>query len=973
MESELWRKATDLFDAALERPAEERRAFLESACLDDSALLSEASRLLAEFEKAGDFLEGSVFHPRQALSVGQRISNRYRIEALLGRGGMGEVYRAYDELVDERVALKTLRADLGGNAEFLRRFRREVQLARKVTHSSVCRIFDVGVHEEAGARPLHFFTMQLLEGETLAARLHRMGPLPIDAALAIAEQVAGGVDAAHAAAITHGDLKCANVMLSGDRAVVTDFGLARFSTATGGTLPAHSSIAAGIPFAGTLASMSPEQLEGRSATSASDVYAFGVLLFEAVIGKPPFNDQHLLRSAMQRVTSEAPDIRSMAPALDEAWARVIARCLRRDPAKRYASAGDAVRALRTRPRLQIPDWNRRSWLAAAGALTGVALIPVTLRFYLQEPVLAEGAEIVLGTISNLTSEESFDAATELFRNQLAQSARVSLVEPGRILAVLRQMGGASDERIAPVALREAAWRVNAALTVFGTIASIGPDYVLNVQIESRGSQPDRPRTRLLRSFSASDPRALMSAVRDATRWVRQIAGETESAMASADVLPEDATTQSWRALAHYARGQQLFLAQQFNPAIDKFSEALAEDPKFTLAALRRSDLLVSQNRQVEGFQSYRAALRLLNERPVTRPEELYGRGMFALDSGDLETADRHFRTWAMEHPYDWRAPFYRMIPLCMSGHAEEALGLLERLRQNLPEYGDLYVQIVRALIMTGRTDAARALLPTVRKLNRPERADLHEAAILFREADCAGCLDVLRAVQKSSYRRGAADAMMHEGLLLIDAGYPDVAAASADRFLRAGSWADARPHQIALQVIQAWAEMLSGRRDAAIENARNAIASEAAPLIIALAGTVFARLGATSLAQQALGATAGFDDIPIYRIARHRINGELARHAGNDELALNELRSASALEPAIAHRQYLIEALPAGSEERLGMSGNALRFPWQTLRPPPMHQIGAVGIAVADLHSAGVREPFAVEFHEAASGLHSRL
>jgi hypothetical protein len=167
--------------------------------------------------------------------------------------------------------------------------------------------------------------------------------------------------------------------------------------------------------------------------------------------------------------------------------------------------------------------------------------------------------------------------------------------------------------------------------------------------------------------------------------------------------------------------------------------------------------------------------------------------------------------------------------------------------------------------------------------------------------------------------------------------------------------------------------MLSGRRAAAIENAQRAVAGEAAPIIIALAGTLFARSGATALARQAMRATEGFEDIPVFRMARHRITGELARQAGNTELALTELRSAAALEPAIAHRQYLIEALPAGSEERISLSRNALRFPWQNLRPPLMYHIGAVGTAVADVLAARVPDGFAARFSDSAGILRSML
>ena len=156
---------------------------------------------------------------------------------------------------------------------------------------------------------------------------------------------------------------------------------------------------------------------------------------------------------------------------------------------------------------------------------------------------------------------------------------------------------------------------------------------------------------------------------------------------------------------------------------------------------------------------------------------------------------------------------------------------------DLPDYGDLYSLIVRSRIMAGKTSEARSMIPMIRKLNRPERADLHEAAILFREADCVGCLQLLRKVRESKYRRGAADSMMQEGLLLIDTGYAEAAADGVASFLASGSWVDAEPQQIALLAIQAWAEMLSGRSAAAIANAHRAIQGEPGPFLVGLAGT----------------------------------------------------------------------------------------------------------------------------------------
>lgn len=975
MDPEVWRRITGIFDAALQQPARERASFIERACESDESLRRQVLELLAQFEKAGTFLEGPVFTQLPRLNVGDLIQGRYRIEALLGRGGMGEVYRARDELVRELVALKVLTVATPPGGALLRHFRREVQMARKVTHPSVCRVFEVGLHAD-GDREVYFYTMELLEGETLAARIRRDGPLPLEDAIHVAQQVAEALHAAHSVNVVHRDFKSANVMLCDGRAVVMDFGLARPFVAEDGRL-SSATASIGAHIAGTIAYMSPEQLSGEAVTAASDIYSLGIVLFEMVTGRLPFSDRHILRSAMQRAAAPVPDVRGMAPELNGQWASVIARCLHRDPAQRFPTAIEAVDALRRR-RLPTPYWTRRQYMKLAGVsclfASGVVLIPSALRLYQRTAPLPEGAEVLLGAINNLTNDDRFDAFTELLRNQLAQSARISVIDGSRITEVLSQMAVPDTVRMDPGAIREAAWRLNAALAIYGTIVRVGPDYVLNVQLETRGSQPDRPREKWLRSFSATDPAALMRTAREAAIWVRETVGESAASIAMFDVLPQDATTPSWRALSHYARGQRLFMQQDFNGAIDRFAEALAEDPQFALAALRRADLLISQSRQAEGFTQYKTAMKLLETRSVTRPEELYGRGMFALDSGDLELADRYFRIWWDEYPFDWRPPFYRMVPLCMNGHAAQALDLLRKLQPTLPTYGDLYVQMCRAHLFLGQTNEARRLLPDIRRWNRPERADLHEAYICFREANCVGCLQLLRQVQRSqTYRRAATDAMTHEALLLIDAGYPEAAASNIDAFLRSGSWIDTQPQQIVLRIVQAWAEMLSGHREAAIEHAGEALQSESGPVIIALAGTIFARLGALELAARAQALCAGFDDIRIYRIARHRISGEVARKVGDESRAIAELNAAASLEPVVAHRQYLIEALPPGSAARLELCAAAVRTPWQTIRPPPIHHIGAIGLAVTELNAAGFDEPFAKRFAQSSRALEPLL
>ena len=239
---------------------------------------------------------------------GDLVAERYRIVRLIGEGGMGEVYEAEDLLLRERVALKTVRHEVASDEKVIERFKREIQLARKVTHPNVCRIFDVGLHRLPGTRAdLAFLTMELLEGETLAARLTRAGRLSPAEAAPLAVQMAAALDAAHSAGIVHRDFKSANVMLVGDgsasglglRAVVTDFGLARGKQAA-----TDPNITGDGGVVGSPSYMAPEQVEGKEVTGAADIYALGVVLYEMVTGRLPFVGDTPLSTAVMRLRED---------------------------------------------------------------------------------------------------------------------------------------------------------------------------------------------------------------------------------------------------------------------------------------------------------------------------------------------------------------------------------------------------------------------------------------------------------------------------------------------------------------------------------------------------------------------------------------------------------------------------------------------------------------------------------------------
>jgi tetratricopeptide (TPR) repeat protein len=321
--------------------------------------------------------DGAPIFARDAL-----VAGRYRIVRFIARGGMGEVYEAEDLELRVRVALKTVRPDAEGRSQATERFKREIQLARQVTHPNVCRIFDLVRHTpSAPSGPeadVLCLTMELLAGETLLERLRRRGIMSTGQALPIVEQVTSALAAAHRVGVVHRDFKSPNVMLvpagaDGEvRAVVTDFGLARPSAESG-----SGAVTATARIIGTPAYMAPEQIEGKPVTAAADIYALGIVMYEMVTGRRPFVGDDSLAVAVKRLTEPPPSPRVHVPHLDPVWEAVILTCLRREPAERFATAGDVLRALRGErlsSTLRFPSAIRRERRRMAGVAAALAIV-----------------------------------------------------------------------------------------------------------------------------------------------------------------------------------------------------------------------------------------------------------------------------------------------------------------------------------------------------------------------------------------------------------------------------------------------------------------------------------------------------------------------------------------------------------------------------------------------------------------------
>ena len=280
--------------------------------------------------------------PAPPLEVGARLG-AYEIVARIGAGGMGEVYLANDTRLGRRVALKVVPASLAGDGDRRRRLEKEAQAAARLNHPNIVTLFSL---EEADGRS--FLTMEHVEGEELTSHIPGTG-MPLDRLLPVAIAIADAVAAAHRAGIIHRDLKPANVMLtaSGSRAKVLDFGLARLhGVVTDGATATGTALISDVGhIVGTVAYMSPEQAEGRNIDARSDIFSLGVMLFEMATGRRPFTGDSSISVITSILRDTPPTVSDLKPAVPIEFARIVRRCLQKEPERRYQTAVDLRNAL----------------------------------------------------------------------------------------------------------------------------------------------------------------------------------------------------------------------------------------------------------------------------------------------------------------------------------------------------------------------------------------------------------------------------------------------------------------------------------------------------------------------------------------------------------------------------------------------------------------------------------------------------
>lgn len=280
-----------------------------------------------------------------SLRVGSLVGDRYRVERFIARGGMGEVYEAFDRGQDQRVALKTVKSTLSDSPQAVERLKTEIQLARRVAHPNVCRLYELGCERVSTSVEIHFLSMEYIDGLSLREKLTSAGRLSIIETVDIAGQLLSGLRAAHEAGTLHRDFKPDNIMLRSPPAqhdvVIMDFGLAWALDPEAPPSTRNHELLTGTPLY-----MAPEQIEGARLGVGTDLYSFGIVLFEMLTGRLPFGGRSPATAGLERSSERAPPPSRHNPEIPAYLDRIVLRCLERLPQNRYASATELLAALK---------------------------------------------------------------------------------------------------------------------------------------------------------------------------------------------------------------------------------------------------------------------------------------------------------------------------------------------------------------------------------------------------------------------------------------------------------------------------------------------------------------------------------------------------------------------------------------------------------------------------------------------------
>jgi tRNA A-37 threonylcarbamoyl transferase component Bud32/tetratricopeptide (TPR) repeat protein len=612
------------------------------------------------------------------LEVGTSFGPRYHIIRVLGAGGMGAVYQAWDAELGVAVAIKVIRpealTDPAVAADIERRFKNELLLARQVTHKNVVRIHDIGQIDG-----IKYITMPYIDGVDLATVVKRDGRLPIDHVLTIARSVVSGLAAAHAAGVVHRDLKPANIMLPRDgHALLMDFGIAR-STGEASrhhaadlkvrpTTSALSRAAAGVDatmagtIVGTVEYMAPEQARGEAVDQRADLYAFGLILYDLLTGRARQHPDGSVAELQARMVEAPPSLRKAAPEVPEPLARLVTRCIEPDPAARFQSAAEVAAALdRLDARGQLIPLKRTVRLPVVAALVVFLLAASGLGWWFTRGVAPaaprEPVSVLIADFQNTTGDPAFDRVLEpMLRRALEGAGFITAYDRA---AIGRTLGVQPPVVLGEVQARELAVQQGLGVVVSGSIQPVARVGGYRVSVKATRTVSDE----LLTSAEAraGNKDEVLEAATGLMANVRTALGD-EATDAEQMFAMSSLTTASLDVVARYAAAQEAMSNARFDEARQRALEAVALDPKFGIGYQLLS--IASRNLGlIQDSEKYiREALQQIDN--MTERERFATRGMFYRVTGDYKNCVKEYGDLVARFAADVAA--HNQIALCSS-------------------------------------------------------------------------------------------------------------------------------------------------------------------------------------------------------------------------------------------------------------------------------------------------------------------
>jgi serine/threonine protein kinase/Tfp pilus assembly protein PilF len=732
MITDRWERTKQILEDALRLPSEQRPAYLESACAGDKELRSEIESLISSLREAGSQFLGTpavevLQFPVPNDHLPSEVVSHYRLLAEIGRGGMGVVYRAEDVTLGRQVAMKFLPAEFASDRVAFERLQREARAASALDHPNICSIYELGEHR---GRP--FIAMQLLDGQTLRDWIHTPKldeRSRLRQCITLATQIVEGLQAAHEKSIIHRDIKPANIFVTarGD-AKILDFGLAKLpaeqmseapiaaeaSTSTGPT-PVFSNVhltKTGIAM-GTAAYMSPEQVRGGNIDSRTDIFSFGLVLYEMATGQRAFPGDSLDQIGEAILYAEPQAIRKINPNLPAELELIVSKAINKDREQRYQSAAELLLDLeklkwKTELRRGAAEILRSQWTISAAVVLIAALIAGGL-YYRSRPRqgLTQKDAVVLADFTNSTGEKVFDSTLRQTLSQIVnQSPLLKVISDNKVTELLQNMERPADVALTPEVAREVCQRANVRSYIAGSIATLGTQYIVGLKAMNCRSGDVLAQEQA----TAASKEDVLSALDSAAKRLNNELGASLASQPKLDLPLEEATTTSLHALEAYTTGAATSREKGAAAALPYHLRAIELDPNFALAYSSVGDDYYTLGETTRAAEYHTKAFQLRDH--ATRRENLGITGdYYSYVTGQLEQAAQAYHNLIANYPRGGR-------PHAALGSVYQSLGLYDKAGDEfreamrlLPNDND-YENLANGSMALQRFDEARQSIQT---------------------------------------------------------------------------------------------------------------------------------------------------------------------------------------------------------------------------------------------------------------------